>query len=68
MRGFVMPDYDPAQTKRLHEAIRAKKLKALHALIRKGVYVDATAFTLARQHTPEKVPALIEHQRKTFYG
>lgn len=64
---FYSPDRDPEQTRKLHDAIRARKVRALHALIKKGVYVDATAFELARGCMPEKVPALIEHQRRTFY-
>ena len=66
---FQPPDAtDRSMTPALHDAIRKGKVKALHALIKKGVYVDATAFELARGAMPQKVDALIEHQRKTFYG
>lgn len=63
-----VPDYDPQHTHALHEAIRDRKRRALHALIKKGVYVDATAFDLARGFMPTEVPRLVEHQRKRFYG
>ena len=63
-----LPDHDPALTKDLHEAIRKRKVRALHALIKKGVYVDGTAFDLAKAHMPRKVLALNDHMRKVFYG
>jgi hypothetical protein len=62
------PDHDPEQTRALHTAIRARKVRALHALIRKGVYVDSTAFELALGHLPKQVDRLRDHMRKTFYG
>lgn len=45
---FQPPDtQDRSLTPALHEALRKRKVKALHALIKKGVYVDSTAFELA---------------------
>ena len=66
---FQPPDtHDRSLTPALHEALRKRKVRALHALIKKGVYVDSTAFELARGCMPEKVETLVAHQRKTFYG
>lgn len=75
------PDHTPIKTPELHAAIRAGKVKALHALIKKGVFVevngtktrqevyaDGTAFDLAKIHMPEQVPVLREHMVKNFYG
>lgn len=63
-----LPDYNPEHTRALHAAIRAGKIKALHALIKKGVYVDGTAFDLVRGHMPKEEERLRNHQRKTYYG
>ena len=60
--------HDPEQTRKLYKAIRERKVRALHALIKKGVYVNGTAFDLARGHMPEQVEKLTDHMRKTFYG
>lgn len=62
------PDHDPQQTRALQDAIRAGKVRALHALIKKGVYVDGIAFDLARSHMPKEVPRLRDHMRKAYYG
>ncbi|GAB3513072.1 hypothetical protein [Pseudoxanthomonas daejeonensis] len=62
------PDHNPDQTRELHAAIRAGKIKALHALVKKGVYVDGLAFDLARVHMPKQAERLKDHQRKTYYG
>lgn len=71
MPRFLMPDHDPAQTKKLHEAIRAQKPRALQSLLqqRNGslVYVDDIAFNLARSLMPKKVDKLIEHMQVHFY-
>jgi len=75
------PDHAPQKTPELHAAIRAGKVKALHNLIKKGVfvevngakvrqeiYVDGTAFDLAKAYMPEQVQPLREHMVKSFYG
>lgn len=64
---FFPPEPNPEQRKKLHAVIRANKVRSLHALIKKGVYIDASAFDLAKQFMPEQVPTLIKHQLKTFY-
>lgn len=61
-------DHDPEQTRKLYKAIREQKVRSLHSLIKKGVYVSGTAFDLARVHMPEQVEKLTDHMRKTFYG
>lgn len=72
MSRFSMPDHDPEQTKKLHEAIRSRKVRALHSLLKdhngSRVYVDGLAFDLARSHMPAKVGLLGDHMRKHFYG
>ena len=46
----------------------ASRVRALHALIKKGVYVDGVAFDLARVHMPKEVGRLKDHMRKAYYG
>lgn len=71
MSRFDQPDYDPKRTRKLHDAIRSRKVRSLHALLRdhngSRVYVDGTAFDLAKGHMPEKVQMLREHMVKYFY-
>ena len=55
--------HDPEQTRKLYKAIRERKVRALHALIKKGVYVNGTAFDLARGHMPEQVEKLTDQQQ-----
>lgn len=70
-RGFVMPDYDPELTRKLDDAIRARKTRALHALLKdhngSRVYVDDKCFMRAKQFMPEKVQMLRDHMVKHFY-
>lgn len=70
-----------SKTNEIHDAIRAGKVRALHALIKKGVFVevngvkrkeavyaDGTAFDLAKAYMPKQVKFLREHMVKNFYG
>jgi hypothetical protein len=72
MRPFVMPDFDPEQTKKLHKALREQKPRAIQSLLqqRNGslVYVDDHAFNLARHHMPTKVDKLVKHMLVHFYN
>lgn len=72
MSRFVMPDYDPTLTKELHAAILSQKVRKVHALLKRHngslVYVDDTAYALAKGLMPKQVPRLDEHMRKHFYA
>ncbi len=72
MSRFVMPDYDPALTKTLHEVIVSEKVRKLQSMLQKRngslVYVDDQAYALAKIHMPKQLPRLNDHMRRHFYG
>ena len=72
MSRFVMPDYDPALTKTLHEVIVSEKVRKLQTMLQKRngslVYVDDQAYALAKIHMPKQLPRLNDHMRRHFHG
>lgn len=77
MSRFAIPDYDRQQTKKLHEVIASGKPRKLQSFLKKhdgsivfddAVYVDGTAYDLAKAHMPKQIARLDAHMRKHFYG